>query len=264
MSNLMKHRWFELRHQPIFWLTLAICCIFSFFLIGMGGDQYMTDTPMVAGVSPDWTGLFMNAAADCIFPLMIISGAFTTMLLSQPFSSRTMDLEIAAGHSRAKIFASQCMVGFTVINVTVLLPMLLAGLCWIGRVPMPSAAIVIPYLIRVIFLLLLLDFCAFSFCILFVVLFRDTAKSMAVSAIFLLVMFWTLPAMEAPLTRAPGTAYPLTPTLPLLLHPAFLMRYALYAALTPSQILWTAGTAIGWTVLFLSAAYCAFRKCELK
>lgn len=264
MSNLMKHRWFELRHQPAFWLTAAICYVFSFFMIGLSGSHYMTDTPMVAGVTPDWRGLFMNAAADCILPLIMISGAFTAMMLGQQFSSRTVDLEIAAGHSRKEIFASQSIAGFAVINITVLPAILIGCLCWAGRVPMLSAALVVPYLIRVFFLLLLLECSVFSACMLFVVLYRDTAKTMAVSALFLLIANWTMPALEASEARAPGALYPLTPTLPLLLHPAFLMRYALYSALTPMQGLWTAGVAVGWAVLFLSAAYCVFRRCELK
>jgi ABC-2 type transport system permease protein len=264
MSNLMKHRWYELRHQPIFWLTLAICYAFALFLIGTVGEHYMTDSPMVAGAAHDWMGLFMNAAADSILPLIMISGAFTAAILGQQFSSRTVGLEISAGHSRFEIFASQSIAGFAVINLTVLPAILLGCLCWAGRVPMPSAAVVIPYLIRVFLLLLLLDFSAFSACILFLVIFRDTAKTMAVSALFLLIATWIMPALEQPLAKAPGAIYPLAPTLPLLLHPAFLMRFVLYSTLTPLQGLWSAGVAAGWSAFFLVIAYCVFRKCELK
>lgn len=264
MSNLMKHRWFELRHQPAFGLTLAICYAFSLFLIGTVGDHYRTDPPMVAGVTPDWMGLFMNATADCIFPLMIISGTFTAMMLGQQFSSRTVDLEISSGHSRTEIFASQSIVGFAMINLTILPAILIGCLLWADRVPMPSAAVAFPYLIRVLFLLLLLNCSLFSACILFVVLFRDTAKTMAVSALFLLIVCWTMPMLEQPLAKAPGTLYPLMPTLSLYLHPAFLMRYVLYSTLTPAQGVWSAGIAIGWSALFLGATYCVFRRCELK
>ena len=264
MSNLMKHRWFELRHNRTFWLTLVFCFAFTLLQVGTVGDHYMTDTPMVAGVTHDWMGLFRNAAADCILPLLIISGTFTAMILGQQFSDRTVDQEIAAGHSRAELFVSQCVIGFAVPNITVL-PAILAGcLCWAGRVPMPSAAEAIPYFARVSALLLLLDFSLFAVCMLFVVLFRDTAKSMAVSAFFLLIICWTMPALEQSLARAPGTIYPLTPTLPLLLHPAFLIRYSLYSTLTFTQGLQTAGVAVGWSALFLCCAYCIFRRCELK
>lgn len=264
MSNLMKHRWFELRHQPLVWLIAAISCAFSFFLIGTVGSHYMTDAPMVAGVTPDWLGLFRNAAADCILPLMILDGTFTAMLLGQQFSARTVNLELAAGHSRAKIFVSQAAVGFSVVNVAVLCAILAGCLLWVGRVPMPSAAAIFPYLARTVLLLLLLDFSAFSPCLFFVVLFRDTARTTAVSSLFLLILFWVMPALEQPLAKAPGALYPLTPTLPLLLHPAFLMRFSLYSTLTPAQGLWCAGVAVSWTALFLGAAYCVFRRCELK
>lgn len=263
MSNLMKHRWFELRHQPIFWLTAAICYSFS-LLIGTVGDHYMTDPSMAAGAPHNWVGLFMNVTADLIFPLLIISGTFTSMMLGQQFSSRTVDLEIAAGHSRAEIFASQSIASFAVVNATVLPPVLVGCLFWVGRVPMPSAVKTVPFLIRAVILLLPLDFSVFSACILFAVLFRDTAKTMTASGLFLLLVFWTMPALEQPLAKAPGALYPLAPTLPLLLHPAFLMRYVLSLALTPAQGLWSAGVALGWTALFLGAASCAFRRCELK
>lgn len=264
MSNLMKHRWFELRHSLIFWLILVICCAFTLFLIGTVGFHYVTDTPIVAGVSHDWMGLFMNATADCILPLIIISDTFTTLLLGQQFSSRTTDQEIAAGYSRSKIFMSQCIVGFAVSNMSVLLSIFLGCLRWVKSIPMPSVDVAASYFARVIILLSILNFSFFSVCMIFIVLFRDIARTVGTSAIFLFVACSTMPAFEQSLVKAPGTIYPLTPTLPLLLHPAFLMRYALYATLTPMQVLWSVGVAIGWTILFLSIAYCIFRKCELK
>lgn len=264
MNNLIKHRWFELRHNPILWMTFAICCVLTLLLIGVTGEHYLTDSPMVAGVSHDWLGLFMNSTADCIFPLLMISGAFTSMMLGQQFSSRTIDQEIAAGHSRAELFFSHCMVGFVVPGTTVLLAIVIGCLRWVGSFPMPSAEAAIPYFFRVVVLLPLLGFSLFSACILFVVLFRDTAKTMAVSALFLLIACWTMPALEQSLPKAPGTLYPITPTLPLLLHPAFLMRYVLYSTLTFTQGIEAAGVAVGWAVLFLSVAYCVFRRCELK
>jgi ABC-2 type transport system permease protein len=264
MSNLMKYRWFELRHQPAFYLLIAICYAFSLFLIGAVGEHYMTDTPMVAGVTRDWSGLFMNAAADLIFPLTILSGTFTAMLLGRQFSSRNIDLEIAAGHSRSEVFFSLSLIGFAVVNLAVLPAIPVGCLVWAGRIPMPSAGAFLPYLIRVLLLLMLLNCALFSACILFAVVFRDTARSMAVSALFLLTACWTMPMLQERLPKAPGTLYPKEPTLALYLHPAFLMRYSLYSTLTPHEVLWSCAVAVGWIVLFLSAAYCIFRRCELK
>ena len=264
MSNLMKHRWYELRHNGIFWLTLVICFAFTLFLIGLVGDHYMTDTPMVEGVTHDWLGLFQNAAADCIFLLLILSGTFTALILGQQFSNRTIDQEIAAGHSRAELFASQCVIGFAVPNLTILSAILVGCLCWAGRVPMPSVSVALPFLLRVLVLHLLLNFSLFSACMVFVVFFRDAAKTMAFSALFLLVACWTMPALASSLAKAPGTIYPQTPTIALLLHPAFLIRYALYSNLTLSQGLLSAAVAVGWSALFLCCAYCVFRRCELK
>lgn len=264
MSNLMKHRWYELRYNGIFWLTLTICFAFALFLIGIGGYDYMTQNFEVPGVTHDWLGLFRNAAADSILGLLIISGAFTALILGQQYANRTVDQEIAAGHSRAELFASQCVIGFTVPNLTVLSSILVGCLCWAGRVPMPSASVAFPFLVRALVLLLLLNFSLFSACMVFVVFFRDTSKTMAVSALFLMVACFTMPALEQFLAKVPGTAYPVTPSLPLLLDPAFLLRYSLYPNLSLSQCLWTAGVAIGWSALFLSCAYCIFRRCELK
>lgn len=264
MSNLLKHRWFEVKHNPIFWVTLLACCAFALLVTSSTGLRYLTDPPMVSGISYDIQGLFASVTADIIYPLLIISGAFTAMMLGQLFSSRTIDQEIAAGHSRKSIFVSQCVIGFAVPNIAVFLAILIGCLRWVGRIPSPAAGQLIPYLFRSIALLLFLNFSLFSACILIVVLFRDTAKTITVSALFLLVASWTMPALEQAVPQVHGTLYPVNPSLPLLLHPAFIMRYVLYSTLTPVQGLWSACVAVVWTALFLGAAYCIFRKCELK
>lgn len=259
MSNLIKYRWFELRHNWILRLMFLICVVFAWVLIS---PHYLTDSPMVPGIPNNMQGLFIASAADCIFPLLIISGAFTAMMLGRQFSDRTIDLEIAAGHSRAAIFAVQCLVAFVIPGATVLLAILIGCFRWAGIVPISGTAFL--FFIRAILLLLLLSFSLVSACILFAVLFRDTAKTMAVSAFFLLIACWTMPAMEQPLIKAPGTLYPTSPSLALLLHPAFLMRYVLYPALTPGQGIWVTVIAASWSLLFLGTAYCIFRHCELK
>lgn len=264
MSNLLKHRWFEIRHNPIFWISLAICCAFIFMMSSCVGLREITDLPMVEGISHNLQGFFTALTADAIYIPLIISGAFTSMMLGQQFANRTIDQEIAAGHSRKAVFASQCIIGFAVPNITAFIAIFLGCLRWVGTLPAPSAGQMLPYLLRSIILLMLLNFSLFSACILVVVLFRDIAKAMTVSALFLLVTCWTMPAMEQAVPQAPGTLYPVTPSLPLLLHPAFLMRYVLYSNLTPLQGLWSVGVAIGWTALFLGIAYCVFRRCELK
>lgn len=259
MSNLIKYRCFELRHNLILRLMFLICVVFAWILIS---PHYLTDPPMVPGIPNNMQGLFMASAADCIFPLLIISGAFTAMMLGRQFSDRTVDLEISAGHSRKELFAVQCLEGFVLPGVTVLLALFLGCLHWVGSLSISGTSISL--IARTVLLFLLLCFSLFSACILFAVLFRDTAKTMAVSAFFLLIACWTMPAMEQPLAKLPGTLYPVSPSLPLLLHPAFLMRYVLYPTLTLGQGIWAAGVAVGWSILFLGTAYCIFRRCELK
>jgi len=219
---------------------------------------------MVAGISYDIQGFFSALTADAIFPLLIISGAFTAMMLGQIFSDRTIDQEITAGHSRKSIFVSQCITGFFVSNIAVFLAILVGCLRWAGSIPYPSAGEMLPYLFRSVVLLILLNFSRFSACILIVILMRDIAKTITTSALFLLVACWSMPAVEQTVPQVHGTLYTIYPSLPLLLHPAFLMRYALYSTLTPFQGLWTAGVALGWTILFLGIAYCMFLRCELK
>lgn len=259
MSNLIKYRCFELRHNLILRLMFLICVVFAWVLIG---PHYLTDSPMVPGLPNNMQGLFMASTADCIFPLLIISGAFTAMMLGRQFSDRTIDLEIATGHSRAAIFTVQCCATFVIPGATVLLAILIGCLRWAGSVPLSGGEI--SYFVRALLLLLLLSFSLVSSSVLFAVIFRDTAKTMAVSAFFLLIACWSMPAMQQPLTKAPGTLYPAIPSLPLLLHPAFLMRYVLYPALTVGQGIWAAVVAASWAALFLGTAYCIFRHCELK
>ncbi|WP_411677572.1 hypothetical protein [Caproicibacter sp.] len=264
MSNLIKHRWFEIRHNPIFGITLVVCCAFTLLITNSTGLQYLTDPPMVAGVSYNIKGFFAALTADTIYPLLMISDTFTAMMLGQLFSDRTVDQEVAAGHSRKSIFFSQCITGFAVPNIAVFLAVFVGCLRWAGSIPSPSAEEMLPYLFRATVLLLLLNFSLFSACILIVAFLRDTAKTITTSALFLLVACWTMPALEQAVPKVHGTLYPLNPSLSLYLHPAFLMRYALYSTLTPLQMFWTAGVAVGWTIFFLGIAYCVFRRCELK
>lgn len=261
MSNLFRYRWFEIRHNRILWMTALICLAFAVAIIG---PHYLTETQMVAGVSHNLQGLFMASTADCIFPLIIISGTFTAMMLGQPFSNRTIGQEIAAGHGRLEIFLSECMVGFVVPGATTLLPILLGCIRWVGGIPLPPAATAVPYFVRTVLLLLILSFSLLSPCILFVMLFRDTARAMAVSAFYLFVASFVMASLMETVAKVPGTAYTLAPTLPLLVNPAFLLRYVLYSTLTFTQGIEAAGVAIGWIVIFLSAAYCVFRRCEVK
>lgn len=264
MSNLLKHRWFEIKYNPIFWITLTLCCGFTLLVTNLVGLNYLTDPPMVAGVSYDLKGFFASLTADAIFPLLIISGAFTAMMLGQLFSNRTIDQEIAAGHSRVSIFASYCVIGFAIPNLAVFLAIFVGCLRWAGNIPSPSAGAMILYLTHVIILLLLLNFSLFSACIFIIVLCRDTSKTITISALFLLITCWTMPALEQAAPHVQGALYTNEPSLALLLHPAFLMRYVLYATLTPQQGLWAAGVSLGWTILFLGIAYAVFRRCEIK
>lgn len=264
MSNLLKHRWFELRHNPILWGTLVVCCAFTFLVTNFTGLNYLTDPPMVSGVSFNIQGFFAALTADTIFPLLIISGSFTAMMIGQLFSDRTITQEISSGHTRKSIFISQCMIGFIVPNIAVFLAIFVGCLRWFGTIPSVSAEEMLFYLFRAILLLSLLNFSLFSVCVLIAVTFRDTARTITVSALFLLVICWTMPALEQAVPQVHGTLYTANPSLPLLLHPAFLMRYVLSSIFTPAQVLWSFGVAIGWTVLFLGIAYGIFRRCELK
>ena len=261
MSNLFKCRWFTLRHNRILWMTCLICFVFAIVIIG---PHYLTDAQMVAGASNNFQGLFMASTADCIFPLLIISGTFTVMILGRQFSDRTVGQEIAAGHSRMEIFLSECLVGFILPGATSLLAILLGCIRWVGCMPLSPILTAVPYFVRTILLLLILSFSLFSPCILFLMLFRDAVKAMAASAFFLFFLCFIMAASLGSSAIVPGTAYTVAPTLPLLLNPDFLMRYVLYSTLTPAQGLWAVCVAVVWMALFLSMAYGIFRRCELK
>lgn len=261
MSNLMKYEWYELRHNSILWLAIVVLCVFGFLIIGPG---YLEGPPMVPNTPKNIQGIFMASAADSTYLFLIIAGAFTAMLLGQQFSNRTIDNELAAGHSRAEIFAARSIICFIVPNVAILLALFMGILRCSFTVPWPSALEAIPYFARTIGLLLLLNFSLASACIFFVVLFRDTAKSMAISAVFLLLACWTMPALQQTAVMVPGTLYTNTPGIALLLHPAFLMRYILRPNLSLAQGVEAIAVAIGWSIVFQSSAYCVFRRCELK
>ena len=260
MSNLLKYEWYELRHNLIFWLTMVIPCALG---IIMFGPDYLGNDPLVPDIPHNIQGIFMATAADGIIPLLIITGAFTAMLFGQQFSNRVIDHEIAAGHSRIAIYTSRCIVGFIVPNVAILLALLLGCIRCSFSIPLPSTQS-IPYFIRTIAMLLLLNFSLISICIFLVMLFRDTAKSMAISALFLLIICWFMAGLLQTANLAPGTAYTNTPGLALLFHQAYLIRHVLRPHLTLVEGLEAIAVTVGWITVFLGGGYCVFRRCELK
>lgn len=258
MGNLLKYEWYGLRHNPVFWLIMAVSCVFG---ILMFGPDSLENTPMVPGIPYDLQGIFMSITADGSCPILIIAGAFTAMLLGQRFSDRTIDHEITAGHSRISIYASQCMVGLIVPNTALLLALLAGCLRCSLSVPLPSVE-TIPYFIRTVGMLSILGFSLVSACVFFVVLFRDTSKSMAISALFLLVACWMMAALLQTSAIVPGTVYTDTPGLALLLHPAYLIRYILQTNLSLAQGVEAMSVAVGWSTLFLCSGYYIFRRYE--
>ena len=261
MNNLLKCQWYQLKHNSLFWLTIAIPLIFALIIIQ---PAYLKDAPMVPDIPHNLQGLFMAATADCIFPLLIIAGAFTAMLFGQQFSGRTIDCEISAGHNRSTIFISRCIVSFILLNAAVLIAILIGCIRCAFWISWPSVSEVVPYFIRTILLLSLLDFSLFSACIFFAVLFKDAAKTMAVSALFLLIACWFMAGLLQYTSKVPGTLYTNTPGLALLIHPAYLMREVLQIKLNLQSCIEAVAVSIGWMALFLGSGYCVFRRSELK
>ena len=100
MNNLLKMEKYQLSHNIFYW-----CGLIGIFLIGFfTADTYVPEAmgPM-GGAATSLADIFNGMVYDSTFLLIIIS-SILALILGQEFSSRTIDLEVNAGHSRKTIF----------------------------------------------------------------------------------------------------------------------------------------------------------------
>ena len=116
MNNLLKMEKYQLSHNIFYW-----CGLIGIFLIGFfTADTYVPEAmgPM-GGAATSLADIFNGMVYDSTFLLIIIS-SILALILGQEFSSRTIDLEVNAGHSRKTIFFAKVISYLIAFNILAL------------------------------------------------------------------------------------------------------------------------------------------------
>ena len=116
MNNLLKMEKYQLSHNIFYW-----CGLIGIFLIGFfTADTYVPEAmgPM-GGAATSLADIFNGMVYDSTFLLIIIS-SILALILGQEFSSRTIDLEVNAGHSRKTIFFAKVISYLIAFNIMAL------------------------------------------------------------------------------------------------------------------------------------------------
>ena len=116
MNNLLKMEKYQLSHNIFYW-----CGLIGIFLIGFfTADTYVPEAmgPM-GGAATSLADIFNGMVYDSTFLLIIIS-SILALILGQEFSSRTIDLEVNAGHSRKTIFFAKVISYLITFNIMAL------------------------------------------------------------------------------------------------------------------------------------------------
>ena len=116
MNNLLKMEKYQLSHNIFYW-----CGLIGIFLIGFfTADTYVPEAmgPM-GGAATSLADIFNGMVYDSTFLLIIIS-SILALILGQEFSSRMIDLEVNAGHSRNTIFFAKVISYLITFNIMAL------------------------------------------------------------------------------------------------------------------------------------------------
>ena len=116
MSNLLKMEKYQLTHNMFYWCGMA-----GVFLTGLlTADTYVPEVMGPSGkAASSLTDIFNGMIYDSTFLLIVIS-SILALILGQEFSSRTVSLEVSAGHSRKVIFISKTVVYLMAFNIMAL------------------------------------------------------------------------------------------------------------------------------------------------
>lgn len=260
MGSLVRCEWRRIRRDRALWIVAAALCAFG---AAYADPADLSGVPLVPNVPFDLLGMFMQKVADTSFAYVLVGAAAAAFMLGRQFSGRTVGLEIAAGRSRAEVFAVRCATCLLVPTALIFLALAAGVVRCAGSLPIPQPE-ALPYLARCV-ILLVPAFCALvAPAALFVAVFRDTAQSTAATVVFVFLSLWTMAFIMSFAPLVPGTVYTNDPGPLLLAHPAFLVRWLLRPDLGIAQVATAVLVCLGWVAVFLGAAWAVLRRCDLQ
>ena len=116
MHNLLKMDKYQLIRNRLFWAGMVGVFLLGFFTAETHVPEFLGPG---GGVATSLTDILDGMVYDSTFILVLLS-CLIAVMLGQEFSSRTIDQEIAAGHSRLEIFFSKLIVYLTAFNIMAL------------------------------------------------------------------------------------------------------------------------------------------------
>lgn len=242
MNNLMKYHFYRTRHSMLPYIILFLCCVIALIFTD---ESYLAD-PIVVHTPHTLTGVFMNEVADAGIANLLIVGCYVIFEFSGDLKQRCINYELISGNSRTKVFSGHYVYTF-LLSGSMIAGSLLVGCCKYG---FSDWVIAIwenkVYFLRSIFFIYILSFSIISVCMVFAVLFKDTAKSTIVTFVFLFLSCYIMAAIAAAISgNSLSSAYDVAP-LALLVYPPYLWRWILNPELQVMQILEAALAAIIW------------------
>lgn len=245
MSNLLKMERYQLSHNFLYW-----CGMIGIFLIGFfTADTYVPEVMgTTGGAATSLADIFNGMVYDSTF-LLILMSSILALILGQEFSCRTVDLEIAAGHSRKAIFFSKVVTYLVAFNVMALVYPLAGCIKEFPRFGFIDGGDFIYQAAKAVLYSLLLNSATFFIAIWIGFSLRSSARAIAVTAVTTFVLSLYL-------------GFGMMLKFPVVFLPTYQIREAVSspALFQPIPIL------IGaiWAAALLLLSWYSFRKCELK
>jgi ABC-2 type transport system permease protein len=175
MINLLKLEIYKLKRNKAFWLISAI----DIFV----GLIYVMKNGSLVGIKA-----FQSSMYD-IATLMVLGAIFAGLFIGTDFTDRNINQGIVAGYSRIKILFSKVIILFLATEIIMILYPITSVIVnsalngWGETFNMDTAI----YILRTIFLRLIVDSSCISLWVLLAFLFKDILKTVSVS-IFIFMM----------------------------------------------------------------------------
>lgn len=260
MKNLLKYEFYKGLHNLFSYIVFAVSCGMALLF---ASRDYLSD-PIIPGTPKNLMGVFINETADVGVAIIIIVGCYVIFSFGRELKNRCINYEMISGHSRKQIFLSRYLSTFF-FSGSVMVISLTAGIMkfgadnWIKQIWSDRA-----YFLRLMLFICLISFSMISFCMIFSVVLKDSAKSTIITFIFLFLACYVMAAAAASVTTGGmSSAYENPPAI-LLIYPAYLWRWSLNPNLSIIQIFVVAFITIIWCAISFLVSNYIFCKSEWK
>lgn len=226
----------------LLYLIFSICCIIALVFTD---ESYLTD-PIVVNTPHSLAGVFMNEVADAGIANILIIGCYVTFEFASDLKQRCVNYELISGNSRQKVFFSHYAYSF-ILSGSMITGSLLVGCCKYGLTDwIITIWENIAYFLRSILFIYILSFSIISMCMIFAVLFKDTAKCTIITFVFLFSSCYIMAAVASAISGNSIVSAYEKPPLALLFYPPYLWRWILNPELQMSQLLGAVTVAVLW------------------